>query len=68
LQSKTSVALTSFSNPYASMEGVTKEKIKYKRADGVALTGDLYLLNCKWKKYQRCLEKKKLKLKDYMMN
>jgi dipeptidyl aminopeptidase/acylaminoacyl peptidase len=25
------------------MEGVTKEKIKYKRADGVDLTGDLYL-------------------------
>jgi len=43
LQANTSVALTSFSNPYASMEGVTKEKIKYKRADGVDLTGDLYL-------------------------
>jgi dipeptidyl aminopeptidase/acylaminoacyl peptidase len=25
------------------MEGVTKEKIQYKRADGVTLTGDLYL-------------------------
>ncbi len=43
LQANTSVALTNFSNPYASMEGVTKEKIKYKRADGVDLTGDLYL-------------------------
>ena len=43
LQTNTSVALTNFSNPYASMEGVTKEKIKYKRADGVDLTGDLYL-------------------------
>jgi dipeptidyl aminopeptidase/acylaminoacyl peptidase len=43
LQANTSVAITSFSNPYASMEGVTKEKIKYKRADGVDLTGDLYL-------------------------
>jgi dipeptidyl aminopeptidase/acylaminoacyl peptidase len=43
LKANTSVALTNFSNPYASMEGVTKEKIKYKRADGVDLTGDLYL-------------------------
>ena len=43
LQANTSVTLTNFSNPYASMEGVTKEKIKYKRADGVDLTGDLYL-------------------------
>ena len=35
--------LTAFSNPYPQMDGVTKEKIKYKRADGVDLTGDLYL-------------------------
>ncbi len=35
--------LTNFSNPYPAMEGVTKEKIQYKRADGVTLTGDLYL-------------------------
>jgi dipeptidyl aminopeptidase/acylaminoacyl peptidase len=35
--------LTTFKNPYPQMEGVTKEKIKYKRADGVDLTGDLYL-------------------------
>lgn len=35
--------LTSFSNPYPSLEGVTKQKISYKRADGVDLTGDLYL-------------------------
>ncbi len=35
--------LTNFSNPYPQLAGVTKEKIKYKRADGVALTGDLYL-------------------------
>lgn len=43
---KTKVAdrqLTSFTNPYPQLEGVTKEKIKYKRADGVDLTGDLYL-------------------------
>lgn len=35
--------ITNFSNPYPALEGVTKEKIKYKRADGVDLTGDLYL-------------------------
>lgn len=35
--------LTNFSNPYPQMDGVSKEKIKYKRADGVDLTGDLYL-------------------------
>lgn len=35
--------ITNFKNPYLSMEGVTKEKIKYKRKDGVDLTGDLYL-------------------------
>jgi dipeptidyl aminopeptidase/acylaminoacyl peptidase len=35
--------ITGFSNPYPSMVGVTKEKLKYKRADGVDLTGDLYL-------------------------
>ncbi len=44
LKSKTgNVQLTSFKNPYPQMEGVTKEKIKYKREDGVSLTGDLYL-------------------------
>lgn len=35
--------LTNFGNPYPQMVGVSKEKIKYKRADGVDLTGDLYL-------------------------
>jgi dipeptidyl aminopeptidase/acylaminoacyl peptidase len=35
--------LTSFTNPYPQLEGVSKEKIKYKREDGVDLTGDLYL-------------------------
>ena len=35
--------LTHFRNPYPQLEGVSKEKIKYKRADGVDLTGDLYL-------------------------
>jgi dipeptidyl aminopeptidase/acylaminoacyl peptidase len=36
-------AITSFTNPYPALEGVTKQKIQYKRADGVDLTGDLYL-------------------------
>lgn len=35
--------ITHFINPYPQLEGVTKEKIKYKRADGIDLTGDLYL-------------------------
>ncbi len=35
--------ITDFSNPYSIMEGVTKQKIAYKRADGIDLTGDLYL-------------------------
>lgn len=35
--------LTQFANPYPQLEGVSKEKIKYKREDGVDLTGDLYL-------------------------
>lgn len=35
--------ITNFSNPYAQLEGVSKQKISYKRADGIDLTGDLYL-------------------------
>lgn len=35
--------ITHFKNPYPQLEGVTKQKIKYHRADGVVLTGDLYL-------------------------
>ena len=37
------VAITNFTNPYPVLNGVTKQKITYKRADGVDLTGDLYL-------------------------
>ncbi|MBS1564460.1 MAG: prolyl oligopeptidase family serine peptidase, partial [Bacteroidetes bacterium] len=37
------VPVTHFSNPYPQLEGISKEKISYKRADGVDLTGDLYL-------------------------
>jgi dipeptidyl aminopeptidase/acylaminoacyl peptidase len=36
-------AVTAFSNPYPQLDGVAREKISYKRADGVDLTGDLYL-------------------------
>lgn len=35
--------ITNFTNPYTQLEGVKKEKISYKRADGIDLTGDLYL-------------------------
>ena len=35
--------LTNFTAPYPQLEGVTKEKIRYKRTDGVSLTADLYL-------------------------
>jgi dipeptidyl aminopeptidase/acylaminoacyl peptidase len=35
--------LTSFTDPYPQLNGVSKQKIFYKRADGVDLTGDLYL-------------------------
>lgn len=35
--------LTTFANPYPSLEGITKQKLLYKRADGIDLTGDLYL-------------------------
>ena len=37
------VAITDFKNPYAQLEGISKQKISYKREDGIALTGDLYL-------------------------
>jgi len=35
--------ITDFSNPYTALDGVTKQKVTYKRADGIDLTGDLYL-------------------------
>ncbi|HKP32955.1 MAG TPA: prolyl oligopeptidase family serine peptidase [Chitinophagaceae bacterium] len=36
-------AVTDFKNPYPQLEGVVKQKISYKRDDGIDLTGDLYL-------------------------
>jgi dipeptidyl aminopeptidase/acylaminoacyl peptidase len=36
-------AITKFPNPYPQFTGVKKELIRYKRADGVGLSGTLYL-------------------------
>ncbi len=35
--------LTAFTNPYPQLDGVSKQKVFYKRADGIDLTGILYL-------------------------
>lgn len=35
--------ITSFTNPYPGLVGVSKQKVKYTRKDGIELTGDLYL-------------------------
>lgn len=35
--------ITNFKNPYPQLEGVNKEKVFYKRQDGIDLTGELYL-------------------------
>ncbi|GAA4343335.1 S9 family peptidase [Flaviaesturariibacter amylovorans] len=43
LKAGTEKALTAFANPYPGLEGVTKQKVSYQRADSVDLTGDLYL-------------------------
>lgn len=37
------IAVTHFENPFKSIADIHKEVIKYKRADGVELTGTLYL-------------------------
>jgi len=36
-------ALTSYVSPYTQLEGVSRQKITYKRADGINLAGNLYL-------------------------
>jgi len=36
-------ALTAFANPYTELEGVSWQKITYKRDDGINLAGNLYL-------------------------
>lgn len=35
--------ITDFANPYPQLTGISTEKITYKRADGIDLTGNLYL-------------------------
>lgn len=51
-------AITHFDNPFASLGNVYKEVIKYKRNDGVELTGTLYLPA----NYDRQAKKEKLPL------
>jgi dipeptidyl aminopeptidase/acylaminoacyl peptidase len=43
LKSNTAKAITSFTDPQPGIRGVTKQKITYKRKDGVDLAADLYL-------------------------
>ena len=43
LKKKKVTCLTDFTNPYPMLQGVSKEKIRYKRADGVELTATVYL-------------------------
>ena len=43
IKRKKSEQITHFEHPYPAMAGVTKEKISYKRADGVNLTATVYL-------------------------
>ncbi len=43
LQSNTRAAITEFKDPAPQLTGMKKELVKYKRADGVDLSGTLYL-------------------------
>src|SRR5690606_18326472 len=43
LKNRQSKAITHFPHPYPSLAGVSKEIVSYKRADGLNLTGTLYL-------------------------
>lgn len=43
LKKKKFAQLTHFANPYPAMANVSKQKIKYKRADGLDLTATVYL-------------------------
>ncbi len=43
LKNNTINPITSFPDPQPGLRGVTKQKIRYKRKDGVDLTADLYL-------------------------
>ena len=52
------IAITNFANPFESIKNVYKEVIKYKRKDGVELSGTLYLPA----NYDRNAKKEKLPL------
>ena len=43
LGNDTLTQLTTFAHPYPAFKGVTKEQLRYKRDDGVELSGTLYL-------------------------
>jgi len=43
LKNKDLRPITAFADPYPQLRGISKEKIRYKRGDGVDLSGDLYL-------------------------
>jgi dipeptidyl aminopeptidase/acylaminoacyl peptidase len=43
LKNKMLTAITNFPDPQPALRGITKQKIKYKRKDGVDLTANLYL-------------------------
>jgi dipeptidyl aminopeptidase/acylaminoacyl peptidase len=43
LSDKTKTALTSFRDPTPQLRGITKQRVRYKRADGVPLSFTLYL-------------------------
>ena len=43
LKTKSVNAITNFPDPQPALRGITKQKIRYKRKDGVDLTADLYL-------------------------
>lgn len=43
LKKEDETQLTNFDNPYAALDGIEKEVIRYTREDGVELTGNLYL-------------------------
>lgn len=58
LKKKTLTPVTSFANPFESIRNVYKEVIRYKRKDGVELSGTLYLPAG----YDRAAKKEKLPL------
>lgn len=43
LKKRSHIAITDFSDPYPSLEGVTKQQLSYPRKDGITLTATLYL-------------------------